>query len=388
MACFSPSWCTPSEPLPAGVVGRAPLARLAGRGRYDTAGCPRGRRAARPAGRARRERGSATISTRSSLRSPSRRSRNRARPGADRRACQLRAIDDHESLAPAGSCRGKSRATSGRPALQVGHRRRSSRRPSPRRRRSLRDRVVRDGLSVRRRRRPRATSARRRARDESRGAVQVVDPDLAEPRGSLARPHADPGPAARQCQSRPHRDQYVRGRRADTPGQPDPGRAVSDADSQRSETPAWGRATWSSGRRGASTACWRSGASRKPSKDACTGRSQPRGRSRWPEAVVHARIEVDALIVEGLVEGKVVSHANRSRSARERVRGIRGHTQFVAEGGGLEGRLRDQRAPARPQRQPTRHRRAPPRIGPPGNAHDSAGFLDRHASPRLKETQI
>lgn len=65
-------------------------------------------------------------------------------------------------------------------ALSVGHAKAILGVASPERRRALRDRVVRDGLSVRQTEEAaRELGAPTRAREKSRGTVQVMDPDLA-----------------------------------------------------------------------------------------------------------------------------------------------------------------------------------------------------------------
>lgn len=59
-----------------------------------------------------------------------------------------------------------------------------------------------------------------------------------------------------------------------------------------------------------------------------------------PEAVVHAQIEVDALIVEGLVEGDVVARERVEVRAGGRITASVATPRLVlAEGGSLEGRL-------------------------------------------------
>lgn len=59
-----------------------------------------------------------------------------------------------------------------------------------------------------------------------------------------------------------------------------------------------------------------------------------------PEAVVHARIEVDALIVEGLVEGEVVARERVEVRPGGRVTASVATPRLIlAEGGSLEGRL-------------------------------------------------
>lgn len=58
------------------------------------------------------------------------------------------------------------------------------------------------------------------------------------------------------------------------------------------------------------------------------------------EAVVHARIEVDTLIVEGLVEGDVVARDRVEVRAGGRITASVATPRLVlAEGGSLEGRL-------------------------------------------------
>jgi cytoskeletal protein CcmA (bactofilin family) len=59
-----------------------------------------------------------------------------------------------------------------------------------------------------------------------------------------------------------------------------------------------------------------------------------------PDAVVHARIEVDALVVEGLVEGDVVARERVEVRAGGRITASVATPRLVlAEGGSLEGRL-------------------------------------------------
>jgi cytoskeletal protein CcmA (bactofilin family) len=59
-----------------------------------------------------------------------------------------------------------------------------------------------------------------------------------------------------------------------------------------------------------------------------------------PEGVVHAQIEVDAIIVEGLVEGDVVARERVEVRAGGRITASVATPRLVlAEGGSLEGRL-------------------------------------------------
>lgn len=59
-----------------------------------------------------------------------------------------------------------------------------------------------------------------------------------------------------------------------------------------------------------------------------------------PEAYVHARIEVDVLVVEGLVEGEVVARERVQVLATGRITAaVRTPRLIVAEGGRIEGRL-------------------------------------------------
>ena len=59
-----------------------------------------------------------------------------------------------------------------------------------------------------------------------------------------------------------------------------------------------------------------------------------------PEADVHARIEVDVLVVEGLVEGEVVARERVEVLATGRITaGVRTPRLVLAEGGRIEGRL-------------------------------------------------
>lgn len=59
-----------------------------------------------------------------------------------------------------------------------------------------------------------------------------------------------------------------------------------------------------------------------------------------PEADVHARIEVDVLVVEGLVEGEVVARERVQVLATGRITAaVRTPRLVVAEGGRIEGRL-------------------------------------------------
>jgi len=59
-----------------------------------------------------------------------------------------------------------------------------------------------------------------------------------------------------------------------------------------------------------------------------------------PEADVHARIEVDVLVVEGLVEGEVVARERVEVLATGRIKAaVRTPRLVLAEGGRIEGRL-------------------------------------------------
>ena len=225
-------------------------------------------------------------------------------------------------------------------ALSVGHAKAILGVASPERRRSLRDRVV-----ARRSLGPPDGGGRARPRRAVARARQVArcraggGPRSREPRRHPARPRADPGPAARQCQSRPHRDRLRRGRRADTAGRPDPGRAVSDAIVD-SETPAAGQSHVVVGPTGSFDgllAFW--GLARVEGR--VHGQVAAEGTLEvGPEAVVHARIEVDALIVEGLVEGEVVARERVEVRPGGRVTASVATPRLIlAEGGSLEGRL-------------------------------------------------
>ena len=59
-----------------------------------------------------------------------------------------------------------------------------------------------------------------------------------------------------------------------------------------------------------------------------------------PEADVHARIEVDVLVVEGLVEGEVIARERVDVRATGRITAaVRTPRLVLAEGGRIEGRL-------------------------------------------------
>ena len=59
-----------------------------------------------------------------------------------------------------------------------------------------------------------------------------------------------------------------------------------------------------------------------------------------PEADVHARIEVDVLVVEGLVEGEVLARERVEVRATGRVTAaVRTPRLVLAEGGRIEGRI-------------------------------------------------
>ena len=70
-----------------------------------------------------------------------------------------------------------------------------------------------------------------------------------------------------------------------------------------------------------------------------------------PEADVHARIEVDVLVVEGLVAGEVVARERVEVLATGRITAaVRTPRLVLAEGGRIEGRLEmgTKKAPAAP----------------------------------------